>query len=474
MLNVLRAEWVKLRTVPWWVAGLLIAAIVTVTMSALIASGSGVEDDGGVTTSADGEPVVDDFHFVHQPLTGDGSITVRVLEQKSLGANGETAAPQDGAMAGVMFKESTTAGASYAAMAVTSGDGVRMQANFDASLGGSSADSPRWLRLTREGASITGYESADGQEWSKVGTVELDLPETVAAGFFVSSPPEVRVVRQGGSTGVGEMTTLGVATFDNVDLGNGQPGAWSSDDIGNGWSQDPAAEEDGVFTVSGSGQIAPNPPDDDVVQISQLGMLVGSLAVIAVSVLFVTSEYRRDMIRTTFAASPRRGQVLVAKAAVAGVVTFLLGLIASVTAYFLAVPMLQDNGFSPPRFPEPSLTDPSVVRAVIGSAAMVAVVAVLSVCAGTILRRGAPAIAAVTGLFFLPAFLSTALPPTPGEWLVRFTPASGLAVQRSLPPTRALVEPWSMIQPWLGFGVLCLYAGAAFVAANWLLRRRDA
>jgi hypothetical protein len=475
--RLLRAEWLKLRSVPWWVVGLLTAAVVTVTMSMLIASGSGAsDDDDPVTTNADGEPVRDDFHFVHQPMSGDGSVTARVLDQTAIDSNGNPTTPQDAAMAGVMIKESTTAGSPYAAVAVTPGDGVRIQANFDADIAGSSDASPRWLRLTRSGSSITGYESADGRKWTQIGSVDLDeLPETVEVGFFVASPPEVEVVRQAGSTAVGEMSTLGVARFDNVGLDTGKPqGAWSSNDIGEGWSRQPAAEKDHVFEVSGSGEIAANPPDDDVVQISLLGVLVGSLAIIAVSVLFVTSEYRRDMIRTTFAAAPRRNQVLVAKSLVAGAVTFLIGLAASVTAFFLAVPVLQDNGFAPPRFPDPSITDPSVVRAIVGSAGMVAVVAVLSVAVGMILRRGAPAIAAVTGLFFVPAFLATVLPPTPSEWLVRLTPASGLAIQRSLAPTRALIEPWAMIPPWIGFGVLCLYAGGALVAATWLLRRRDA
>jgi hypothetical protein len=475
--RLLRAEWLKLRSVPWWVAGLLTAAVVTVTMSMLIASGSGASDDGEpVTTNADGEPVRDDFHFVHQPMSGDGSITARVLDQTGVDPDGSSTTPQDAAMGGVMVKESAVAGSPYAAVAVTPGQGVRMQANFDVDIAGSSEASPRWLRLTRSGTTITGYESADGSEWTEIGSVDLDeLPETVEVGFFVASPPEVEVIRQAGSTSVGEMSTLSLARFDNVTLDTGRPqGAWSSDDIGEGWSREPAVEEDHIFQASGSGEIAANPPDDDVVQISLLGVLVGSLAIIAVSVLYVTSEYRRDMIRTTFAAAPRRGQVLAAKSLVAGVATFLIGLVASVTAFFLAVPTLQANGFAPPTYPDPSITDPSVVRAIVGSAAMIAVVAVLSVAIGMIMRRGAPAIAAMTGLFFLPAFLATALPPTPSEWLVRLTPASGLAIQRSLAPTRALIEPWAMIPPWIGFGVLCLYAGAALIAATWLLRRRDA
>ena len=65
------------------------------------------------------------------------------------------------------------------------------------------------------------------------------------------------------------------------------------------------------------------------------------------------------MIRTTFAATPRRGRVLAAKALVLGAVTFVISLFAVVVAFLVAVPILQDHGLAPPAFPTPSLTDPT-------------------------------------------------------------------------------------------------------------------
>ena len=43
---------------------------------------------------------------------------------------------------------------------------------------------------------------------------------------------------------------------------------------------------------------------------------------IVIAAMFITAEYRRGLIRTTLAASPRRGRVLAAKAVVIGAVTF--------------------------------------------------------------------------------------------------------------------------------------------------------
>jgi hypothetical protein len=324
---------------------------------------------------------------------------------------------------------------------------------------------------------ITGFESGDGNEWREVGSVTLDLPDVVEVGFFVASPPVVVIERQAGSTGSAELSTLAIATFEDVALEQADgtsPVAWVGDDIGRRGTQGSATEENGAFTVTGSGNIAENLPPDDLVEISLVGMIIGSLAVIAVSALFVTSEYRHGMIRATFAAIPRRGRVLAAKSTVMAAATFAIGLPASFAAFFLAQPILRGNGFAPPRFPEPSLSDPSVLRAVIGSAAILALVAVLAVSVATIVRRSAATIAVVAGLFFMPAFLATAMPPTPAEWLVRLTPSSGLAMQRSLEPTRELIQPWAMIPQWLGFGVLCLYAFAALAIAGWSLQRRDA
>ena len=54
--------------------------------------------------------------------------------------------------------------------------------------------------------------------------------------------------------------------------------------------------------------------------------------------MFITAEYRRGLIRTTLAASPRRGRVLAAKAVVIGAVTFAAGLVAAAVAVILGAP----------------------------------------------------------------------------------------------------------------------------------------
>ena len=76
-------------------------------------------------------------------------------------------------------------------MMVTGSHGVRMQwdyVNDTPGLAGSvSASAPRWLRLVRDGGTITGYDSADGTHWTLVGTATLPgLTSTVQAGLFAA------------------------------------------------------------------------------------------------------------------------------------------------------------------------------------------------------------------------------------------------------------------------------------------------
>jgi len=104
----------------------------------------------------------------------------------------------------------------------------------------------------------------------------------------------------------------------------------------------------GTFTVAGSGDIAPFVPIVDPLQVTFYGTLFGAIAIIALGAVFITGEYRRGMIRTTLAASPRRGRVLAAKAIVIGAVTFVAGLAGAAVAFPFVVRKLHALGWNPP------------------------------------------------------------------------------------------------------------------------------
>ncbi len=384
--------------------------------------------------------------------------------------------------AGIMIKNGTQRGSSYASVMLTASQGVHMQWDFDSDRKGSASSGARWLRLVRSGNTITGYESADGVAWQQIATATpKNLPSTVEIGFYVSSPSAIYTTRGGGTSSVGERPTRAEATFDNVQLASG--GTWHGESIGLTQQRSEKTgepdggqhtEANGTFTVSGTGKVGPQPPDDDMVETALVGVIAGLMALIAIGVLYATSEYRRGMIRTTFAATPRRGRVLAAKAIVLGTTSFLVGLVGAVGSFVLAIPLLRRQGFMPPAFPAPSLMDGSVLRALLLTAAFMAGVAVVGLAIGLLLRHSAAAITFTILLVLVPLIVGMILPGTSPKWLMYTTLAGGLATQRAKPPTITLAEPWAMIGPWAGIGVVAAWVAMALGLAWWQLRKRDA
>ena len=186
------------------------------------------------------------------------------------------------AKAGIMVKERLEVGAPYAALLVTPDHGVRLQWGFDHDVAGSEdGAAPRWLRLTRSGDVVTGYELSDATSWREVGEVDLDdLPSTVEVGLFVTSPQTMEIERQYGNSSVFEEPTLGEAVFDHVriEADNGSPSPGDDDWRDYDTSPDPefvggSTESDGVFTLTGSGDIGEvrRPFGDDLVELSLAG-----------------------------------------------------------------------------------------------------------------------------------------------------------------------------------------------------------
>jgi ABC-type transport system involved in multi-copper enzyme maturation permease subunit len=511
--RLVHAEWTKFRTVRGWVIAMVIAAALTAAVGLYAASGpqSGCQPSGPNgpigppapckptnPVGPGGEAVSDSYYFVHQALRGNGSLTVRVTSltgRYSPPGGGIAPGPdpeqnftsgiQPWAKAGILVTASTRQGSAYAAMMVTGRHGVRMQYNYTGDTpglpGAVSPTSPRWLRLVRTGDTLTGYDSADGTRWTRVGTVSLaGLPATVQAGPFVTSPAWVRTENSG--------PTVATAVFDHVGFPAAAPGAgWRGASIG---AKVQAAMSlpgqfhaaGGRFTVTGSGDIAPAGPGPTNIGMSAddgfVGAFAGLIVAIVVGAMFITAEYRRGLIAVTLAAAPARGRVLAAKAVVIGSVTFVAALIGAAPVIPVGASLLRHHGNYV--FPMSALTE---VRLIAGTAALLAITAVLALAAGTILRHAAGAITAVIALTVVTYFFSVplaVLPAGAADWLLRVTPAAGFAIQQyvpAYPQVNNLYTPpngYYPLAPWAGFGVLCLWAVAALCLATVLLRRRDA
>jgi ABC-type transport system involved in multi-copper enzyme maturation permease subunit len=495
-----RAEWTKFRTVRGWVVGMVVAGLLVVGVGLLGHSECGGQagPDAPVVTGGPsctsplgpgGEAVTDDYYLVHQPLGTDGSITVRVTSMTG-------SRLQPWSKAGIIVTASTAPGSAYAAMMVTAGHGVRMQWDYTQDTPGLAGAvgpaSPRWLRLIRAGDTITGYDSADGTRWDRVGSATLaGLPSVAQAGLFAASPDYSNVTSQsiGGGSGSGG-STQATAAFDHVMTEGGPAGGrWAgtavggTGGIGGGGPGAPSPDgyrrSGGGYSVTGSGDIAPvTPQGAGSVAQPVIGTFAGLIAVIVVAAMFITAEYRRGLIRVTLAASPRRGRVLAAKALVLGTITFVVGLPAAWAAQLIGEPMERSRGI----FIDP-VSAPTELRILAGTAALLAVAAVLAVAVGALLRRGAAAVTAVIVVIVLPYFFAgplAVLPPGAADWLLRVTPAAAFAIQQPYPAYPQVTSQYTPengyypLAPWAGLAVLCGWTALVLGLAAYRLRRRDA
>ncbi|MEV4889583.1 hypothetical protein AB0K48_09350 [Nonomuraea sp. NPDC055795] len=469
-----RAEWTKLRTVRSWTAGLAAGLLAVFALAVATAAGSttgcGVNDTAPACPAPPigpgGQAVQDTASFVHRELSGDGSVTVRVASLRA-------AAPW--AKAGLLVKDGTRPGASYAAVMVTAGHGARLQHDFTEDLAGSPGAVPRWLRLTRTGQDVTGAESADGRRWRTLGTVRpAGLGPRVRVGMFVASPDELSV--EGGDLGgviARGRQVAATGVFDHLTLQGDAPGpAWTRS------GQGAVTEAAGVYTVSGGGDIAPvGAGGGATLQQLLSGVVLALIAVIVVATVFVTAEYRRGLIAASLLAGPRRGRVLAAKAVVAGTVSFAGALAVLVASALVALPLLRANGNLV--LPVTPVAEAGVLA---GTAAMVALTAVLAVGLGAWLRRAAPAVVLAVAAVVLPYVLATTslLPPPVGQWLLRVSPAAGFAVQQSVPAYPHVLssglpqEGYFPLPGWAGLAVLAAYAALALGLGWRRLCRGDA
>jgi hypothetical protein len=200
----------------------------------------------------------------------------------------------------------------------------------------------------------------------------------------------------------------------------------------------------------------------DPTSMSLSGLVIGQLTIAVLGVLAITGEYGTGMIRTSLAAVPRRGRLLAAKAAVFGAVAVVTGELVSWVAFFVGQVLISDHQ------PTASLSQPDVARAVVGGGLYIALIGLMAVAAGTILRYTAAAITAVIAvLFVLPGVLEA----LPNSWR--------LPVEKYW-PTRAgaqilqVTRDANTLPAWLGFGELALFVAVLLALGYFLLQRRDA
>jgi ABC-2 family transporter protein len=504
MTDLLRAEWTKLRTVRGWVLTVLAAAAAIVALGLLPGMRGTCDATCQLPVGPGGEEVTDVFSFAHQPLVGDGTISARLasLTGRVPDPSHDTPGPgagrapatgkpgeegKDGlvpwAKAGLIIKADLRSGSAYAAVMATGAHGVRMQYDYTHDIAGPNTPDPVWLRLTRAGDTVTSYASADGLTWQAIGTAHLDgLPATVQWGMFATSPQyTAEATGSFGLSGAEGGPSQATGVFDHADPASG----WAGDRIGGvdnptGLQRAGYAQTRAGVSVTGSGDIAPAVAGaaglGTTITETLVGTFAGLIMIVVVATLFITAEYRRGLMLTTFTASPLRGRVLAAKAIVLGTATFVVGLVGAAVVVVLGRRVLRGNGVY-----VHAVSIATELRVIVGTAALLAVAAMLALAIGAVVRRSAVAVTtAVVGIVVPYLLAMSVLPAGAARWVLRVTPTAAFALQQSTPQYAQVdnlytpVNGYFPLAPWAGFAVLCGWAALALAVATVVLRRRDA
>ena len=124
----------------------------------------------------------DAFHFVYQPLNGDGSIVARVTSVQNT---------DPWAKAGVMIRETLNANATYVDMVASSGSGLALQyrqtTGGNCNWNGVGGSVPAWVKLARSGSTFNAYRSTDGINWSSLGSTTVNMAASVYIGLAVTA-----------------------------------------------------------------------------------------------------------------------------------------------------------------------------------------------------------------------------------------------------------------------------------------------
>lgn len=209
--------------------------------------------------------------------------------------------------------------------------------------------------------------------------------------------------------------------------------------------------------------LASSDADESPASFVTWGLMISQVTAVVLGVLVVSNEYGTGMIRTTVAATPRRGRVLLAKCGVAMAVLFVVGTITAFVGYFAGNASLEAHGVGVP------LGEDGVIRALVGNGLYLAVLGLFAAALAFLVRHTAAAISIALALVFVVGNLVILIPGAAGEWLTKLMPGNaggGIGMVTTFNP--------DALGPWTGFAVFCLETGVllAFAAARFI--RRDA
>ncbi|MFD7582235.1 ABC transporter permease [Kitasatospora sp. NPDC059817] len=202
--------------------------------------------------------------------------------------------------------------------------------------------------------------------------------------------------------------------------------------------------------------------DASALSLSLFGTNFAQLAFGVLGVLVAAGEYSTGMIRSTLAAVPRRLPVLWSKAAVYGVVVLLLGTVGVFVAF------AADSGILSGTRAAMTFSDAGVLRGLLGAGLYLALVGVIGVALGALLRSVAGGISVlVASLMLVPGLISL----LPSSWQDHISPYLPSHAGEAM---FALHHDATTLSPAAGLAVFLLWTVLALAGAAVRLVRSDA
>lgn len=185
------------------------------------------------------------------------------------------------------------------------------------------------------------------------------------------------------------------------------------------------------------------------------GLTFGQIVVAVLGALIITGEYSSGQIRSSLAATPKRGRLLLSKAVVLTIVAFILGSMSVFLSWAISKPFLGEHAGS--------LTDSHYAGYIWGSGLSFAGIALMTLGISFLLRSTAGAITVVVSLLFV---LEIPLRLAAGQW------SWVDKIIGCLPSTvySAVADPLQVASQWGGEGARFLTHGQAVaVFAAWAI-----
>lgn len=228
-----------------------------------------------------------------------------------------------------------------------------------------------------------------------------------------------------------------------------------------------------AFADTGGQGLTGDAARNALVQYSTSGTMLSVLIVAVIGALVVTGEYGTGMIRSSFAAVPRRSVALAAKAIVLAVAVFVTSAVSVWATAFVTLPIAAGRDV------EASL-DASVAMPLLGASVYLTLIALLAFAVGVVLRSTAGAIAGVLGLMLVaPVVVQLVQSFTGADWLGTLTNllpqnAGQPLMQFGTEVTSGWHDGVLALGGWSGFAVLLAWVVVASVTALGLVEKRDA